>query len=259
MLTPGNKKLGGHLIWGFGLPSGTAKLCPGMTPTCRRVCYAVRLQSYRPQAAKRYRQNLRLAKRKDFVRRIRAFLIAQGIRVVRIHTGGEFVTGKYIRKWQRIIERSPKVRFFTYTRAWRVPEFREALEGLSQLPNLVLWYSADRDTGMPENPPPNVRIAWLVTDADERPPPEADLVFRTQPLRKIPALELAGVPICPAENGSNGQQPPATCDRCRICWRPTEPRPQPRRISLPVLSPYNGDFDAVRRTRHLLRHTESAP
>lgn len=24
MLTPGNKKLGQHLIWGFGLPSGTA-------------------------------------------------------------------------------------------------------------------------------------------------------------------------------------------------------------------------------------------
>ena len=93
MLTPGNKKLGGHLIWGFGLPSGTVKLCPGMTATCKKVCYAVRLQSYRPQAAKRYRQNLRFAKRKDFVRRVRAFLISQGIRVVRIHTGGEFLCG----------------------------------------------------------------------------------------------------------------------------------------------------------------------
>ncbi len=38
MLTPGNKKLGGHLIWGFGLPSGTLKLCPGMTATCKKVC-----------------------------------------------------------------------------------------------------------------------------------------------------------------------------------------------------------------------------
>src|SRR5947209_263078 len=136
VLTPGNKKLGGHLIWGFGLPSGTAKLCPGMTPTCRRVCYAVRVQAFRPQAAKLYRKNLQLAKRKDFVRRVRAFVFAQGIRVVRIHTGGDFTTRRYARKWRRIIERSPKVRFFTYTRVWQLPAFRDVLESLSRLPNL---------------------------------------------------------------------------------------------------------------------------
>jgi len=218
MLTPGNKKLGGHLIWGFGLPSGTAKLCPGMTPTCRRICYAVRLQSYRPQAAKLYRRNLQLAKRKDFVRRIRAFIIAQGIRVVRIHTGGEFYSRKYARKWGRIIAKSSKVKFFTYTRAWRVPSISEVLVELSRLPNLALWYSADRETGWPVIVPPRVRIAWLMTAADEQPPPEADLVFRTLALRKQPAVEVAGVPVCPAENG---QQSTATCDRCRICWRPT--------------------------------------
>jgi hypothetical protein len=217
VLTPGNKKLGGHLIWGFGLPAGTAKLCPGMTPTCRKVCYAVRLQSYRPQAAKLYRRNLQLARRKDFVRRIRAFIIAQGIRVVRIHTGGEFFGGRYARKWGRIIAKSPKVKFFTYTRAWRVPVFREVLEQLSRLPNLALWYSADRESGLPVIIPPRVRIAWLMTAADERPPPEADLVFRTLALRKKPAVEVAGVPVCPAENG---ERPVVTCDRCRICWRP---------------------------------------
>jgi hypothetical protein len=230
VLTPGNKKLGGHLIWGFGLPSGTAKLCPGMTPTCRKVCYAVRLQSYRPQAAKLYRRNLQLAKRKDFVRRVRAFIIAQGIRVVRIHIGGEFTTPRYARKWGRIIAKSPKVKFFTYTRAWRVPAIREALEELSPLPNLALWYSCDRETGVPETIPPGARIAYLLTAADERPPPEADLVFRTLALRKQPALELEGVPVCPAENGV---LPFATCDRCRICWRSAEPR----RLALPMLIP----------------------
>jgi hypothetical protein len=228
VLTPGNKKLGGHLIWSFSLPSGTAKLCPGMTPICRRVCYAARLQSYRPQAAKLYHRNLQLAKRKDFVRRIRAFLIAQGIRVVRIHSGGEFVSPRYARKWGRIIAKSPKVKFFTYTRAWRVPAIREVLEELSQLPNLALWYSTDRETGMPESIPPRVRIAWLMTAADERPPPEADLVFRTLALRKQTAVEIEGVPVCPAENGL---LPSATCDRCRICWRPAEPR----LLALPML------------------------
>ena len=162
MLTPGNKKLGGHLIWGFGLPSGTAKLCPGMTPTCRRVCYAVRLQGFRPQAARLYRRNLKLSKRKDFVKRVRSFIIAQGIRVVRIHTGGEFHSAKYAHKWGRIIAKSPKVKFFTYTRAWRVPVIRTELEALAALPNLALWYSCDRDSGMPEHIPPRVRVALTV-------------------------------------------------------------------------------------------------
>jgi hypothetical protein len=230
MLTPGNKKLGGHLIWGFGLPSGTVKLCPGMTPTCKKVCYAVRVQAFRPQAARLYRRNLRLARRADFARRVRAFLLIQGVRVVRIHTGGEFFDRRYARKWQRIIARSPKVKFFTYTRAWRVPAIREALEALSELPNLALWYSADRDTGWPEAVPPRVRVAWLMASADDVPPSEADLVFRTLPLRKQLAVEVAGVPVCPAESG---HQPPTTCDRCRLCWRAADPR----RFALPLFTP----------------------
>jgi hypothetical protein len=218
MLTPGNKKLGGHLIWGFGLPSGTVKLCPGMTPTCKKVCYAVRLQGFRPQAAKLYQRNLKLTKRKEFVKRVRAFLISQGIRVVRIHTGGEFYSERYARKWLRIITKSPKVKFFTYTRAWRIPAIREVFEDLSRLPNLALWYSCDRETSLPRIVPDRVRIAWLMTTVEERPPIEADLVFRTLALRKQPALEIAGVPVCPAENGFD---PSTTCDRCRLCWRPT--------------------------------------
>jgi hypothetical protein len=91
------------------------------------------------------------------------------------------------------------------------------LAAMAELPNLALWYSADRETGLPEQRPPRVRIAWLMTAAEEAPPQGVDLVFRTLPLRKTPALELDGVTICPAENGHH---PPATCDRCRLCWRP---------------------------------------
>ena len=104
------------------------------------------------------------------------------------------------------------------------------LDELGRLPNLALWYSADRDTGLPGNLPPTVRVAYLLTAADERPPPEADLVFRTPALRKQPAIEVAGVPVCPAENGL---LPSATCDRCRLCWRPAAPQ----RRALPVLTP----------------------
>ena len=93
MLTPGNAKLGTDLIWGFGLPSG-GRECVGMSKLCREVCYARRTEQYRPQAAKRYRRNLALSNTKGFVRRVRAFLIAHHVRVVRIHTGGEFLCGR---------------------------------------------------------------------------------------------------------------------------------------------------------------------
>lgn len=94
MLFPGNAKLGKHLIWSFSLPSGKAEVCVGMTPACKRVCYASRLEVYRPSAAKRYAMNLRLSRRRGFVRRIRAFLIANHVRVLRVHAGGEFLCGR---------------------------------------------------------------------------------------------------------------------------------------------------------------------
>ena len=239
MLTPGNAKLGTDLIWGFGLPSGGA-VCVGMSKTCRAVCYAVRTEQYRPNAADRYRRNLALSKTKGFVRRIRAFLIAHHVRVVRIHTGGEFASPRYVRKWWRIIRRSPKVRFFTYTRSWRVPAIREELDRLAALPNRQLWFSADRETGLPENVHPWVRIAWLMTEDTDEPPPvttvKVDLIFRVQRLRKTALHDVAGIPVCPAEAGLPGLKP--TCDHCGDCWKPpiqmtTGPSPPAVSISLP--------------------------
>jgi hypothetical protein len=173
------------------------------------------MQQFRPQAIRLYQRNLELSQRKGFVRRVRAFLISQGIRVVRIHTGGEFYSQKYLKKWIRIITRSPRVRFFTYTRVWRIPAVHDALLLLAKLPNLQLWYSADRDTGFPESIPSRVRIAWLMTTPDDEPPAGIDLVFRAQSLRKVPLTTINEVPVCPAESGLEA----VTCDRCRICWR----------------------------------------
>ena len=50
MLTPGNKKLGTDLIWGFGLPSGRADVCVGMTPICRTSVLRRRTEQYRRQS-----------------------------------------------------------------------------------------------------------------------------------------------------------------------------------------------------------------
>jgi len=222
VLTSGNKKLGSDLIWGFGLPSGRASICAGMTATCRKHCYAVRTEQYRATAKIHYEKNLKLTRKKDFVRRMRAFLIAHHVRVVRIHTGGEFYSARYARKWRRIVRRSPRVRFFAYSRAWRVPAIRAELEALAREPNCQIWFSVDRDTGVPDVLPEPVRLAWLMTATDDVPPVPVDLIFRVRALRRRPLATLGDSPVCPAEDGFD-RPVPATCDTCRTCWRPPAP------------------------------------
>ncbi|CAN5474821.1 hypothetical protein BH11PLA2_BH11PLA2_29740 [soil metagenome] len=222
MLFPGNAKLGKHLIWSFSLPSGRADVCVGMTPACKRLCYAARLESYRPSAARRYEENLQLSRRRGFVPRMRAFLIANHVRVLRIHAGGEFRNPRYTRKWLTIIRRSPRVRFYSYTRSWRVPAIRRVLEVMAAEPNMQLWYSVDRDTGLPEAVPAGIRLAWLMTTVDDLPPRPVDLIFRPNSLRRQALNVIADSPVCPAEDGVERPKP-MTCDRCKTCWQAAAP------------------------------------
>lgn len=231
MLTPGNRKLGGRRIWGFGLPSGTLDLCPGMSATCQTHCYAVAFERYRPAAAAAYRRNLARSRRRDFVLRLRAFLIAHSVSVVRVHIGGDFFSAEYARKWFLIVQRSPRVRFYFYTRVWRVPAIRAVVEEMATLPNCVVWYSCDRDTGVPVAVPPRVRLAWLATAEDDVPPTELDLVFRIRRLRHRPVVP-GGPPVCPTEDGV-ARSRPVTCDRCGVCWNPAPAQ----RFPLPVIEP----------------------
>ena len=231
MLTPGNRKLGGRRIWGFGLPSGTPDTCPGMSATCRAHCYAVAVERYRPAAAGAYRRNLARTRRRDFVVRLRALLIAHAVAVVRVHTGGDFYSRGYARKWLRVMCRAPRVTFYFYTRSWRVPAVRAVIEQMADLPNCVVWYSCDRDTGVPPAVPARVRLAWLATAADDRPPAGVDLVFRIRRLRHHPVAP-GGPPVCPSEDGVTRTRR-VTCDRCGVCWHPA----RARRFPLPVIEP----------------------
>lgn len=239
MLTAGNRKLGGHLIWGFGLPSGTPDVCPGMSPVCRADCYAAAVERYRATAAARYRANLALSRRRGFVRRVRAFLTAHAVRVVRVHTGGDFYSVRYARKWLEIVRRSPRTKFYFYSRSWRVPAVKEVIDRMAAEPNCRAWYSVDRYTGVPACVPPRVRVAWLMTAPDEVPPPGVHLVFRVRRLRSLPAPALASTPasgagpcVCPAED-SVPRPRRVTCDRCGLCWRPLSAG----RTPLPVIEP----------------------
>lgn len=230
MLTPGNRKLGGDLIWGFALPSGHADVCLGMTPTCKTHCYAIRYGQYRANTQAKYQRNLELSQLTDFAQRMRYLILNHDVKVVRIHTGGELHSVSYARQWLKVIAWLPDVAFYTYTRCWRIPAFRPVLQRMADYPNMRLWYSCDRDTGIPSHVPASVSLCWLMTHAKDVPPQPVDLVFRIRKLRQLPLPQIEGIRVCPDENGKHYPHPPH-CETCGTCWRTS-----PGRLSLPTIS-----------------------
>ena len=108
---------------------------------------------------------------------------------------------------------------------------------MAALPNCRVWYSCDRETGIPTVIAPDVRLAWLSVAPDDGPPPSVALVFRIRSLRRREATHLGGVRVCPAEDGI-GRTEPVTCERCQSCWQAL-PDVGSRRVSLPLLPPPN--------------------
>jgi hypothetical protein len=203
-------------ILAFSVPA--ALTCPGATPTCPANCYArrnrYRFGSVRASLLKAWAASLD----PFFAEKLIAEIRERQARVVRIHSAGDFYDLSYIRRWARVIRNCPSTTFYTYTRSWRLPGLRAAIEKLlAPLPNLKLWYSADADSGMPGDLPPGVRVTWLQADADEQVPEGVDLVFRAHRLRRRPARRIGLTLVCPTENGSTDHK--TDCGRCGRCWQ----------------------------------------
>ena len=165
---------------------------------------------------------------------MRAFLLLHDVGVVRVHVGGDFFSERYARKWLRVIRQSHRTRFYFYTRSWRVPGIKRVIDRMADLRNCRVWYSADRETGVPAEVPARVRVAWLMGDATDLPPSNIDLVFRVRRLRRVPVLPPVP-PVCPTEDGQS-RAVRVTCERCGVCWGPLPTN----RTSLTVIQPTLG-------------------
>lgn len=65
----------------------------------------------------------------EFVERaINAQIVADNIKIVRIHASGDFINSDYVDMWKRIIERNPGVKFWTYTKR---TEFENAFDSFA--------------------------------------------------------------------------------------------------------------------------------
>ena len=208
LLGVGNTKLG-RVIAHFDLPGGST--CPGKSRICDAVCYAKRSRFQTRKVRTRLRWNQRQSLMPDFAQRMIDEIGTRGLLVVRIHVAGDWFSLGYLQKWIAIVEACPTVRFYAYTRSWRVAGMVRELATLASLPNMRLWYSCDTETGEPEEVPQGVRLAWLQHEP-EAVPRRSELTFRVHRLRRLPVVDLPMV--CPHETGQMNN-----CGQCRHCWQ----------------------------------------
>lgn len=210
LLQQGNSKVGDAIhLW--GLPAITT--CPGSSSTCRSVCYALRGR-YRFQSVKdRLNWNLEQANSESFTGRMVSEIKRKGCLVLRVHSSGDYFSPEYAEKWLWIMKKVPKVRYYWYSRSWRIADIEKVLSKMAALKQVRGWYSADSETGMPQGIPKGIRVAYLQTEGTE--PVRTDLLFRVRGLRKqpIPRIGLTVLPVCPNEVNKE-----ISCGACQRCF-----------------------------------------
>jgi hypothetical protein len=143
--------------------------------------------------------------------------------VIRWMVSGDIFSAAFAKKLLAVVRRTPGVRHFLYTRSWRVASIRPVLLALAAESNCRVWFSADKESGVPFPIPQGVRVAYMMADASEAETcadlvRASHLVFRVRHRRAAPAVKICGVPVCPVEsNTSAGHQ--TTCGTCGICWK----------------------------------------
>ena len=135
----------------FGLPSGIAYSCRGETPTCKRICYAGKLEKLYPSVRALLLHNWLLLKDADEDTMVS--LLDDMIqsfnkdcnkhpsvdKIFRIHWDGDFFSDTYTTAWATVIQRHPSIQFWVYT---RVESSARILQGIN---NLSLYFSTDKD------------------------------------------------------------------------------------------------------------------
>jgi hypothetical protein len=209
LLTQGNQKLG-LAISHFDLPAG--ETCPGQSELCSTQCYAKKGRYHFKPVQERLEWNHRQSQRADFAKLMIAEIKRKGVLVVRLHCSGDLYSAEYALKWLEVMRQCPKVRFYLYSRSWRIESIAAVLEQMAALRCCRVWLSIDCETGVPASLPVGVRLAYLQVDKNEE-PEQLDLLFVTRGL-KSHAKRVSLPLLCPqqADKAEN-------CGDCGRCFR----------------------------------------
>jgi hypothetical protein len=197
----------------FSVPA--VRACPGRSRLCTQKCYAQRGRFLHPAVQEKLKWAFEQSKREDFVDRMCGELFRKGVLACRWFVSGDVYSPGFALKMTEIVTRSEFCKFWLYTRSWRIPTIEPLLRALAVLPNMVVYYSCDSETGLPAEVPDQVRIAMMQTEDDDEPTGDGiDLLFRTHKLRKerVP-LHLAAL-VCPQETVAGKDR---TCATCQVC------------------------------------------
>lgn len=200
----------------FDLPA--VKTCPGKTNLCSTKCYALQLEKMYSNVKFKYQRNLIQSRNKHFVEKICEEIPSVGL--FRIHVSGDFYSNVYIRKWIKIATQKPNVKFYCYSRSWRVPTLKTTLFKFGELPNVTLNLSCDLETGKPNNE----KFRWAFMSTDDTAPDylrSTDIVFRTNKLKKDVVHRINSIRVCPLERGRTINLS-ITCATCLICVKKYE-------------------------------------
>lgn len=218
LLNPGNSKLG-ESVYSFSLPAGDS--CLGQTAICASHCYAKSGFFRYANVQSKYQDAYVLVRDTPglFVAQMNRELATLRPHTVRIHASGDFFSLSYVGAWAEIMRRNPSTSFYAYTRSWRIPTLRDALEAVAEnVGNFRLWFSCDQESGIPET---GHSIAWMQTATDDLPPVPlraGDVVFRTRKPRAVPTKRIGLALVCPKENGNKQEAlTTLTCGTCRYC------------------------------------------
>lgn len=184
MISLGNVKLGPIPNW--SIPAG--ETCPGQTSLCAGRCYVKNYTRVYKSAAVAYSRNNDSVLLTDWTVEIMRFLSRRKPSAFRIHVSGDFFSRSYIAGWEKTVRLFPETRFLAYTRSWRVPRLRRALETLRALPNVQIFASCDPEA---HGAPAGWRRAWMGSPTDDS---------RTT--------------LCPGYGPKE-----LTCAECKLCFR----------------------------------------
>jgi hypothetical protein len=125
-------------------------------------------------------------------------LLKKNITTFRLHVSGDISTIKYMYDLLTIVKANPEMRFYSYTRSWRVPGFLPHLEIFRNQPNVELFASLDDEIlALNEWPPKEWRVAY-VGDKD---------------INTFMSLSNRQTIACPQQKNSK-----FTCDKCKFCF-----------------------------------------
>lgn len=201
----GNPKLGPGVYTYSKLPGRVGGSCPGSTAECELICYAKRIVFNKPVWDLWTRNTIRGDELPP---------LPPDAKIVRFHVSGDFDSIRYIIEWCKLVNRNLQVRFFGYTRSWRVPELVPWLLRLRDYPNVQLFASVDQS--MRELPPKGWRRAWLENDrrAVRKVIVDGQLYWADDPATIEDLNDYQTAYVCPEETGRKPD-----CVSCGYCIR----------------------------------------